>query len=106
MYVVLVQNNLVTGTQPGEMFTHRNVGNVVVHTDMNCMSALEYSVLHLKVKHVVVCGHYNCGAVGAALSMPQKTAGITNCWIGHIRDVRNEYAKELAELEGPAKIAR
>lgn len=88
------------------MFTHRNVGNVVVHSDMNCMSSLEYSVLHLKVKHVIVCGHYKCGAVQASLSMPQKTPGITNHWISHIRAVRNEFADELDGLEGDEKTAR
>lgn len=73
---------------------------------MNCMSAIEYSVLHLGVKHVVVCGHYSCGAVNAALTMPQKSAGVTNCWISHIRDVRNAYTSELKYLEPKARLEK
>ncbi|GMH45531.1 hypothetical protein BSKO_13488 [Bryopsis sp. KO-2023] len=96
--------NFATGTKPGDVFCHRNVGNIVMHTDMNCMSALEYSVLHLKVKHVIVCGHYGCGAVNASLTLPQKSDGVVNCWIAHIRDVRNSYAQELKKLDGPAKL--
>lgn len=96
--------NFATGTKPGDVFTHRNVGNLVHHTDPNCMSALEYSVLHLKVKHVIVCGHSNCGAVNAALTLPQKSSGIVNAWIASIRDVRNAHAEELKKLEGPAKL--
>ncbi|GMH34584.1 hypothetical protein BSKO_02445 [Bryopsis sp. KO-2023] len=95
--------NFFTGTGPGDVFCHRNVGNIVMHTDMNCMSALEYSVSALGVKHVVVCGHYACGAVNAALTLPQKSKGIVNSWISSIRDVRNEYAKILQQLEEPQR---
>ncbi|GMH45409.1 hypothetical protein BSKO_13366 [Bryopsis sp. KO-2023] len=96
--------NFATGTKPGDVFCHRNVGNLVHHTDPNCMSALEYSVLHLKVKHVIVCGHSSCGAVNAALTLPQKSSGIVNAWINNIREVRNTFAAELKKLEGPAKL--
>ncbi|GMH34597.1 hypothetical protein BSKO_02458 [Bryopsis sp. KO-2023] len=94
-----VLTNFFTGTGPGDVFCHRNVGNIVMHTDMNCMSALEYSVTALGVKHVVVCGHYGCGAVNAALTLPQKSPGIVNSWIYQIRSVRNSYAKELQQLD-------
>ncbi|GMH34594.1 hypothetical protein BSKO_02455 [Bryopsis sp. KO-2023] len=95
--------NFFTGTGPGDVFCHRNVGNIVMHTDMNCMSALEFSITALGVKHVVVCGHYGCGAVNAALTLPQKSSGIVNSWISPIRDVRNEYAKILQQLDEPQR---
>ncbi|GMH32648.1 hypothetical protein BSKO_00482 [Bryopsis sp. KO-2023] len=94
-----VLTNFFTGTGPGDVFCHRNVGNIVMHTDMNCMSALEFSVGALGVKHVIVCGHYACGAVNAALTLPQKSDGIVNSWISSIRAVRNDYAKVLQQLE-------
>ncbi|GMH39586.1 hypothetical protein BSKO_07484 [Bryopsis sp. KO-2023] len=99
-----VVTNFVTGTKPGDVFCHRNVGNLVLHTDMNCMSALEYSVLHLKVKHVIVCGHYGCGAVNASLTLPQKSSGVVNCWIAHIRDVRNAHAEQLKNMAPEEKL--
>jgi len=101
-----VVTNIVTGLEPGEIFTHRNVGNIVTHADLNCMSVVEYAVHHLKVKHVIVCGHYGCGACKAALSLPSASAGLVNSWISHIRDVRNQWAEELKELEGDEQARR
>lgn len=83
---------------PGEVFVQRNVGNLATHKDMNVMSCLEYAVASLKVKHVIVCGHYNCGAVRAALELPCKTPGLVNLWIQDIRTERDKYADVLRAL--------
>ncbi|GMH34579.1 hypothetical protein BSKO_02440 [Bryopsis sp. KO-2023] len=98
--------NFFTGTGPGDVFCHRNVGNIVMQTDMNFMSALEFSVSTLGVKHVVVGGHYGCGAVDAALNLPQNSSGILNSWISPIRDVRNAYAKDLQQLDEPQRWSK
>jgi carbonic anhydrase len=84
----------VTGTQPGDIFVHRNVANLVVHTDMNMLSVLQYAVEVLKVKHVLVVGHYNCGGVKA--SMDNKDYGLINKWLRNIKDV---YVKHQTELD-------
>jgi len=85
----------VTGTQPGEIFVQRNVANLVIHTDMNLLSVLQYAVEVLKVKHILVVGHYNCGGVKA--SMDNKDYGLINKWLRNIKDV---YAKHQKELDG------
>ncbi len=90
----------IVGRLPGEIFVHRNVGNVVVHTDLNCLSVLQYGIEVLRVKHVVVCGHYGCGGVRAALS-PQPLGLIDN-WLRHVRDVYAAHRAELDALPDPA----
>lgn len=85
----------VIGKASGDVFTHRNVGNVVSLSDMNCMAVLEYGILSLKVKHVIVCGHYGCGACNAAMTLPLETIGFVNGWISNIRAVRDKWANQL-----------
>ncbi|TAH50597.1 MAG: carbonate dehydratase [Chloroflexota bacterium] len=88
----------LTDLQPGEMFVHRNVGNVVVHTDLNCLAALQYAVDVLSVQHVIVCGHYGCGGVHAAFENHRH--GLIDNWLRHVQDVHAKYAAEIAELDG------
>jgi len=88
-----VPANELTGTHPGEMFVHRNVANLVVHTDMNMLSVLQYAVEVLKVKHILVVGHYQCGGVKA--SMGNKDLGLINKWLRNIKDVYDKHALEL-----------
>lgn len=83
----------VSGTQPGEIFVQRNIANMVVHTDLNLLAVLEYAVNYLKVKHIIVCGHYNCGGVKAAMS--HSNYGIINKWIRNIKDVYRLHRDEL-----------
>lgn len=88
-----VPANEIIGAQPGEVFVHRNIANMVVHTDMNMLSVLDYAVNALKVKHVIVCGHYGCGGVNAA--MGNKSIGIIDNWVRHIKDVYRIHKNEL-----------
>lgn len=91
-----VPANEITGTQPGEIFVHRNVANMVVHTDLNLLTVLDYAVNHLKVKHIIVCGHYNCGGVKAA--MTNHNFGIINKWLRNIKDVYRIHRKEIEAI--------
>jgi len=84
----------ITGTQPGEIFVHRNIANMVVHTDVNLLSVLDYAVNYLKVKHVIVCGHYGCGGVKAAMGN-QDFKPVLNMWLRNIKDVYHIYRDEL-----------
>ena len=92
-----VPANQIVGLLPGEMFVHRNVANVVVHTDLNCLSTIQFAVDVLKVRHVIVCGHYECGGVRAAL-LDQKFGLIDN-WLRHVQDVRRKHQPQLDALE-------
>ena len=88
-----VPANEITGTQPGEIFVHRNIANMVIHTDMSMLSVLDYAVNVLKVKHIIVCGHYGCGGVLAA--MDNREVGLIDNWLRHIKDVYRLHKDEL-----------
>lgn len=92
-----VPANEITGTQPGEVFVHRNIANMVVHTDMSMLSVLDYAVNILEVNHVIVCGHYGCGGVRAA--MQNKQVGLIDNWIRHIKDVYRMHQDELESIK-------
>src|SRR6202790_1930250 len=94
-----VPANQIVGLVPGEVFVHRNVGNVVVHTDLNCLSVLQYAVDVLQVKHALVVGHYGCGGVMAALL--NRRFGLIENWLRHIQDVRLKHATILESLPEP-----
>jgi len=93
-----VPANQITGTDPGEIFVHRNIANMVIHTDVNLLSVLEYAVVHLKVKHVIVCGHYGCGGIKAAMGN-HDFKQVLNMWLRNIKDV---YFNNRAELDAIA----
>lgn len=95
-----VPANEIVNLAPGELFVHRNVANVVVHTDLNCLSVLQYAVDVLKVRHVIVCGHYGCGGVGAALQ--NQKLGLINNWLRHVQDVAWKYGSSIAAIEDDA----
>jgi len=100
-----VPANEVTNSKPGEVFVHRNIANMCVHSDMNMLSVLDYAVNVLKVKHVIVAGHYNCGGIAAALSSQQF--GLIDNWLRHIKDVYRMHSDELDKIENEAdKINR
>lgn len=94
-----VPANQITGLQPGEVFVHRNVANVVLHTDLNCLSVVQYAVDVLNVKHIIVCGHYGCGGVKSALDGDRL--GLINNWLRHIEDVRDKHDAAIARLTTP-----
>lgn len=92
-----VPANQIVGLLPGELFVHRNVANVVVHTDLNCLSVLQYAVDVLRVRHVIVCGHYGCGGVQAAAR--NIKLGLIDNWLRHVQDVARRHRESLAELD-------
>jgi carbonic anhydrase len=92
-----VPADMITGTQPGEIFVHRNIANLVVNTDINMLSVLQYAVEVLKVKHVIVCGHYGCGGIRAAMS--QHYFGIINHWLKNIKDIYRFHRDEIDAIE-------
>jgi carbonic anhydrase len=96
-----VPANQIVGLLPGEMFVHRNVANVVVHADLNCLSAIQFAVEVLRVEHIIVCGHYGCGGVLAALR--DQKFGLVDNWLRHVQDVRRKYQAQLDALETEAQ---
>lgn len=93
-----VPSNMITGTDPGEIFVHRNVANLVINTDVNLLSVLDYAVNHLKVKHVIVCGHYGCGGIKAATTNTDFKP-VLNMWLRQIKDVYRLHRQELDEID-------
>lgn len=98
-----VPANEIVGLLPGELFVHRNVANLVVHTDLNCLSVLQFAVDVLKVRHVIVCGHYGCSGVGAALR--RDRIGLSDNWLRHVQDVREKHQSLLARAGADAAVS-
>ena len=96
-----VPANQIVGLLPGEMFVHRNVANVVVHTDLNCLSAIQFAVEVLRVDHIIVCGHFGCGGVLASLR--DNKLGLIDNWLRHVQDVRLKHRAQLDSLETEAQ---
>ena len=99
-----VPANEIVGLLPGELFVHRNVANLVIHTDMNCLSVLQYATDILHIKHVIVCGHYGCGGIKAA--MEELPHGLVDNWLRHVRDIQHAHAPELQSIAGEAERLR
>lgn len=97
-----VPANQITGTAPGEIFVHRNIANLVLHSDTNCLSVLEYAVTHLQVKHIIVCGHYGCGGIKAAMSNRNYNQ-VLNMWLRNIKDVFRLHQTELDGIKDEDK---
>jgi carbonic anhydrase len=100
-----VPANQITGTEPGEIFVHRNIANLVVNTDVNLLAVLDYAVNHLKVKHVIVCGHYGCGGVKAALTN-NDFKPVLNMWLRNIKDVHRIHRDELSAVSPKKRVDR
>jgi carbonic anhydrase len=96
-----VPANDIVGLLPGELFVHRNVANVVVHTDLNCLSVMQFAVDVLKIRHIIVCGHYGCGGVHAALRGDR--IGLSDNWLRHVQDVRDKHESRLASLNDASR---
>ncbi len=99
-----VPANQITGLMPGEVFVHRNVANIVMQTDSNCMSVVDFAIRKLQVRHVIVCGHYGCAGVHAA--MADKAVGAVDHWLSGIRDLWEQHRDDLADLDTAAAEAR
>ena len=98
-----VPANEIVGLLPGELFVHRNVANLVVHTDLNCLSVLQFAVDLLKVRHVIVCGHYGCSGVGATFR--RERLGLSDNWLRHLQDVRHKHENRLVAAGGDASAS-
>jgi carbonic anhydrase len=98
-----VPANQIVDLLPGELFVHRNIANVVVHTDLNCLSVMQFAVDLLKVRHIIVCGHYGCSGVRAALQGDRL--GLSDNWLRHVQDIRQKHHARLASLENAAQAA-
>jgi len=98
-----VPANQIVGLLPGELFVHRNVANLVVHTDLNCLTVMQFAVDILKVRHIIVCGHYGCSGVMAALR--NDRIGLADNWLRHVQDVREKHEKPLKAAGGDARAA-
>lgn len=96
-----VPANDIVGLKPGEVFVHRNVANVVVHTDLNCLSVIQYAVESLGVSHIIVCGHYGCGGIKAA--MENKELGLIDNWLRHIKDIYHKHHETLSKIKDTQK---
>jgi carbonic anhydrase len=96
-----VPANQIIGLRPGDVFVHRNVGNIVVHTDLNCLAVIQYAVDALHVRHIIVCGHYGCGGVLAALR--DQRLGLIDNWLRHVQAVRGKHRDQLAALSSEAR---
>jgi carbonic anhydrase len=99
-----VPANQITGLMPGEVFVHRNVANIVMQTDLNCMSVIDFAIRKLQVRHVIVCGHYGCAGVHAAID--DTAVGAVNDWLSGIRDLWEQHRDDLADLDTAAAEAR
>jgi carbonic anhydrase len=100
-----VPANEIVGLQPGELFVHRNVANVVVHSDLNCLSVMQFAIEVLKIEHVIVCGHYGCSGVSVAVQ--NQRVGLADNWLRHVQDVHSKHATRVATMtEMPRRIDR
>lgn len=99
-----VPANQITGLPPGEVFVHRNIANAVIHTDLNCLSVIQYAVEVLNVKHIIVCGHYGCGGVRAA--MQNQEFGLIDNWLRHLKDIYHKHDSVLDTLEDAQRFRR